>query len=630
MWATVVAAVTAAATAVVVIVSSETAACSGSSPNLIAASPEFDEVDACVDIAVDGDTITIPAGSATWSTGIVIPDSIGITLTGTGTPNETSDTFEHSASCDDTVITIAQDVIGITATPDYGDATTRISCMKMVKASTRAVAIQVAGGCTSSGCPNLRVDNIFWDSSWAGGTAAPLNNGYGINAINNVFGVWDHNTITGADTAYTHLAQFHHSSYLTAGGSYGDNAWAEPDDFGTNKFIFFENNTFTHAGCCENEGDIFTGATGGGGRVVVRFNRFTIEDGINFTMGFHGTESGGRIRGGRAFEYYGNFIDCDEDACDSIAGARSGTGMVWGNTISNSIVINTFFTLTTNRRIAGFTAWQGACDGSSPFDLNDGVEYFAGTISAGEGSDTFTISGSPGWMNDQWLSLTSPYSLHDVTQDNGGEIVGNTSNTITIRSARGIPGWGWSPQNGDSIQILRATRCIDQAGGAGEGILYDPDDPAMPLDPANQAWSPLYSWMNTFVTAPTYCRICPNSYMPIRNREFFDEDLNQAAQTSSSAPFDGSTTVGMGHGIASRKPSTCTDGAGTAPGVGYFATDEGSWNTSGNGFGNGRLYLCTASNTWTLSYTPYTYPHDLITGGEAGGGPPAAEKVMIR
>ena len=72
------------------------------------------------------------------------------------------------------------------------------------------------------------------------------------------------------------------------------------------------------------------------------------------------------------------------------------------------------------------------------------------------------------------------------------------------------------------------------------------------------------------------------------------------------ASFKG--TSGVGVGLLSARPATCTTG------VGYWATDQGNWNKSGSG-GQGVLYKCTSTNTWTEYYTPYTYPHPLRTGG---------------
>lgn len=68
------------------------------------------------------------------------------------------------------------------------------------------------------------------------------------------------------------------------------------------------------------------------------------------------------------------------------------------------------------------------------------------------------------------------------------------------------------------------------------------------------------------------------------NREFFDYV----------ASFDG--TQGTGTGLLANRPSTCTANV-DGPGVGYYATDTG------------KLYKCTATNTWTDSYQPYTCPY---------------------
>ena len=58
-----------------------------------------------------------------------------------------------------------------------------------------------------------------------------------------------------------------------------------------------------------------------------------------------------------------------------------------------------------------------------------------------------------------------------------------------------------------------------------------------------------------------------------------------------SAAFDG--TSGVGSGLLADRPVTCS------PLVGYFATDTDT------------LYQCTAVNTWTSYYTPFTFPHSL-------------------
>jgi hypothetical protein len=45
--------------------------------------------------------------------------------------------------------------------------------------------------------------------------------------------------------------------------------------------------------------------------------------------------------------------------------------------------------------------------------------------------------------------------------------------------------------------------------------------------------------------------------------------------------------------------------------------DEGDWDTTAPPGTSGRLYRCTATNVWSLYYTPFTYPHP----GTADSGP---------
>lgn len=73
--------------------------------------------------------------------------------------------------------------------------------------------------------------------------------------------------------------------------------------------------------------------------------------------------------------------------------------------------------------------------------------------------------------------------------------------------------------------------------------------------------------------------------------------------------FDGA--FGVGTGTLANRPKTCK------PGVAYWATNQSTSDLAGMVGANpatpisGTLYKCTAPNTWTEYYKPYTYPHPL-------------------
>ena len=190
-----------------------------------------------------------------------------------------------------------------------------------------SIAFAILGQCNASGCTNLRVDNITFNN-WAGHANAGIS--YGMSVVGNMFGVIDHNTINGvAATITCSLWSFRTPAIRALGPTettLGISLRA------TVRPIFSSLRT-THSIRLDvakmKAASEDWQPCQGGGRVVVRFNQFNNMDNLNFSMGWHGTESNGRPRSTRAFEYYGNTFTCTTH-CDSVAGARGGTRIELG------------------------------------------------------------------------------------------------------------------------------------------------------------------------------------------------------------------------------------------------------------------------------------------------------------
>ena len=575
--------------------------------------------------AVNGDIINIPSGSCTWTTGLTVPSGIGITIIGSGTPNSGGANTGASSSCANTVITDGQSGAALFSfSPQYGNATTRLSCMELLPSMNTVSPVQVIGTCTSSGCPNLRLDNIT-ASGW-GGYNVVSDQTFAV--VVGMYGVADHNTVsdTTSVSSYTDFINVAHPSWLGV-GSYGDNSWASADTFGTASEFYLENNIFNNTGLTDTD----TNAGGGGGaRWVCRFNTVNGINPVN-ACSDHGTDTTGRARGGRQFEVYGNVGTCTNSTqgCNTFGPGRSGVGIMFGNTFTNSGggFFKSLSTLDAQRRWRPDSPW-GTCDGTSPWDVNgSGNPIFSGTIGSVTTSGSqyvITISGSQGWTTNQLVPSGVPDSFVDVTRGFGYELSADTSTTITT----GFTGSNFGvnvPASGDSYQISRATVCMDQPA-RGAGLLVQGATPTL-VSTGNagsvaQVLDPIYEFNDALPAGSGYPTVVSDEGNMIANRDFYIENTNQTAQTSATSPFNG--TSGTGHGTLANRPTTCTTG------VGYWATDQGSWNTSGSG-GQGQLFTCASTNQWSLYYTPYTYPHPLTQGtGNTAPAPPTSLTVTVQ
>jgi hypothetical protein len=585
-----------------------------------AASCNYHDVNACINSDASGscspsrhtvisnDEVIIPAGTCTWTTSLATPSGVGFYITGNGTLNS-AEGLCSSVTCGAGTATTTLILNTSTVTPLFeisgltpSSALMRISLLNVnpeAGAGTNSQSYALAyflGTCTTSSpyCASIRVDNITF-TGWANIVEGGLNNTV------NIFGVFDHITITETATSVNEpLVQIQYPSWQGV-GDYGDNSFASADTYGTAQQIVIENSILTSARSTEND---TSAGSQGGSRATCRFNQFN-NGYIQCTA--HGTGWLSRFRGMRQEETYRNVFNNGTAALDTTTGYGSGTGILWGNSYSSTSpgFYNGYFSMGALPRDFHSVTPFFYCDGAQPYDTNDGTVYDSGIITAG-GSAGIMSDSTKTWTTNQWADAGNPYSVHDVTQNVGSAIVSNTATQLTTQ---GVDGY-FTFTVGDSYQILRASKCIDQIAYSG-GTLYSGTTPT-PVSAANQTLDPIYEWMDSHSGTgggPSYpIEVSGNRFLA--NRDYYEESLSQSAQTSATSPFNGSS--GNGHGTLAFRPTTCT------PHVGYWATDQGNWNSASTG-GQGELFLCTATNTWTLSYTPLAYPHPLIAGG--GGGP---------
>ena len=587
-----------------------------------AKSAELADVKSAIASAREGDRVRVPAGTASWTSTLNITK--GITLEGAtsisgnssspvvtdktiilddlprqghrqpsarqqqGSPQQPEPIFSGAGSLRGKTRVVSKSNAASNAAVATGGGRSAILIAKLepaqsfrltgftFKYGSGATTVDNGGVHLMGTCPSARIDHCHFDQLYAN----PF-----IMAHGQIYGVVDHCVLDERPRSQTF--QVYHDGW--GGHPHGDGSWADDSNFGSEKFLFIEDNTFRNANGYKSNGiDSY-----GGGRYVARHNYL-----VDTPIGGHGTESSGRLRGVRAIEVYNN--TCVWSLVDPRGQLRSGTMLEFNNVFTGKEKPDSKSThLTCYREFRPFPYWGGA-NGNNRLDLNDSHGLYAnGKHTGGNGSTTLVVANA-GWTVNQWVG----YSVTNITQKLNTRtgavfhpssfITANTSDTITFQK----PGMG-SPMmfnNGDGYEIYKLLAALDQPGrGKGE-LLADRDPVAMGSSP-HQALEPVYAWGNSY----NHSRQLDvgSGYPTIQeNRDYYNQKN----------PFDGTTGVGVGP-LASR-PKTCT------PGVAYWATDQGEWDSTHEG-PDGQLYVCTAPNTWSFYYKPYRYPHPLVGGSPA-------------
>jgi hypothetical protein len=221
-----------------------------------------------------------------------------------------------------------------------------------------------------------------------------------------------------------------------------------------------------------------------------------------------------------------------------------------------------------------------------------------------------------------WNNTIGTGYNYDIVFSNDRELAAQNAG-VTIPAPSNGPGYcgnsssgSTSAWDGNSVAVT-GYPCMDQTG-RGQGVLANGQAYPNMLNTVTgtiswlqQELEPWYVWNETIASGNVYNLPTYNGVLMIANRDFYAQ-VSASANSSPTSPFNG--TTGAGFGTLANRPTTCTAGLGgtynSSPtgsyGVGYFATDTST------------LYVCTATNSWTAIYTPYTYPHPLVVGGAGG------------
>jgi hypothetical protein len=398
--------------------------------------------------AVDGDTITIPSGTFSWTGTVLLTKAI--TLQG----NTTTDAPNSQNSVDNTVVI---DNIPLAANNGLIELRApggqRVTGITFVQGRAQ---MQSNGIVRVSGATPTRIDHCVFDRVYF----SPM---IGVKDYN--YGVIDHNV---KRNPVSNEGLVHFTMGWTAQTN-GDPPWVLPAGYGGPDFFFVEDN-LSYGGM-----DLTLGS-----KVVVRHNVFMYAN-----MASHGTGmSFTNGRGARAVEVYNNHFQLAL-GYQAVTGSNGGGALFHDNTIMPYPGYNVYgIDFGNYRQIANFGYPFGGANGANQWDLNDPNLYDSGMLTDANNNYPYTVTDSTkNWTPNQWAG----YSIGRPSDGASAIIVSNSNNTLTINQ--------WISQNfaaGNGYEIRKVLRALDQPGLGAQTGAMDRTHPRW----MQQADEPCYEWNN--------------------------------------------------------------------------------------------------------------------------------------
>jgi hypothetical protein len=282
-----------------------------SGDKVYASSPALSDVQAAIDLASEGDTIILPAGSATWADQLVITKGIYIIGNGVGSTIISSN---YTAPSPNNVLTTTNYLIYYKPTTPANDTAFRVSGMT-IALENKCFGIMFANSSYLYPQTKVRVDHITMTNT-GGAWNDVLMHIYGP-----VYGVSDH-CVWGTGYMRNNSLDSTAWTYLTF-------------DFGTADNFYYEDSSFTAPDTMFMYGEM-------GGRYCARYNTFdgtASGNGLYPFADMHGNQTGAHLAT-MGVELYENVISAGtKGVC--LMDQRGGKALVYNNTINTSGSVST-------------------------------------------------------------------------------------------------------------------------------------------------------------------------------------------------------------------------------------------------------------------------------------------------